>query len=280
VRRALALGLSAVALMAVAAPAKAADPPLVVRTSLAPTIRFGDTTSMRVTVLADPHAVDLGTIRITAPVVPFAQLSPASVSRTHQGPADVMTYELTVACLDQRCVAPKGARTLRLPLARATASGRDGQTVTATSDWPAVTVGGRVPTGVTASAGAFRTDLDPPPATYRISPGPLTALIVLAAVFLAAVVAGLAAVRTARLVRRRRETHLTDLERALALARQAESRSPSDRRRAVGLLARVLGGREPRLADQASTLAWSRPDPSSPSVAAIVDDIDHAVGAQ
>jgi hypothetical protein len=70
---------------------------------------------------------------------------------------------------------------------------------------------------------------------------------------------------------------LTGLERALALARAAEERPTPDRRRALGLLARLLGSRDPRLAGAADDLAWSAPAPTSDAVADLVTQVEQKV---
>ena len=70
---------------------------------------------------------------------------------------------------------------------------------------------------------------------------------------------------------------LTGLERALALAREAEQRPPPDRRRALGLLARLLGPRDPRLAGAADDLAWSAPAPTSDELAELVTEVERKV---
>ncbi|HEY3541246.1 MAG TPA: hypothetical protein VGK79_01780, partial [Gaiellaceae bacterium] len=76
--------------------------------------------------------------------------------------------------------------------------------------------------------------------------------------------------------RRRRGTVTVDeLERALRLVREAEARPPADRRRALGLLARLLDARDGRLAGAARTLAWSRPEPEPAAVDDLVDDVRH-----
>jgi hypothetical protein len=270
----------ALAIAALAVPARAADEPLVVRTAVPPTVTFGDPTEMRVTVVARRAAVDVRSIRVTEPLAPFTQLGPTRVSRTTHGDSEIVSYDVSTACLDQRCVTSSGPRVLRLPPVRVSATATEGAAVTASTRWPELTVRGRVPAGVVASAATFHTELDPPPVSYRVSPDLLSTLLLLTALGLAVLAVGLATVRTVRLVRRRREIPMTELERALALARAAERRSPSDRRRALGLLARILGSREPHLAGQASTLAWSRPEPTSHSVSTLVEDVDRTVGGR
>jgi hypothetical protein len=80
-------------------------------------------------------------------------------------------------------------------------------------------------------------------------------------------------------VRRRRTPDTRSaLERALALVREAESREPEDRRRAVGLLARVLRRRDDGLARAAGDLAWSEPEPAPSELAALVSRVGDEVG--
>jgi hypothetical protein len=103
-------------------------------------------------------------------------------------------------------------------------------------------------------------------------------LLEVAAAALAAAAVLLAGWTAAGLVRaRRRSPPLTGLARAVALARQAERRPTPDRRRALGLLARLLGSRDPRLAGAADELAWSAPDPSRDALAELVTQVEHEV---
>ena len=106
-----------------------------------------------------------------------------------------------------------------------------------------------------------------------------TAAVWLIALGLALTALALAAIHVARMVRRHRFVEMGELERALALARSSESRSAEDRRRALGLLARVLGARGQRLAPATSTLAWSAPLPSPVSVSTLVEQVEHEVEA-
>ena len=65
-----------------------------------------------------------------------------------------------------------------------------------------------------------------------------------------------------------------ELARALRLAREAEGRPAPDKRRALGLLARLLG--KP-LATEASDLAWRRPPPERESLHALVSEVEREV---
>jgi hypothetical protein len=70
---------------------------------------------------------------------------------------------------------------------------------------------------------------------------------------------------------------LTELERALALARDAESRSAPDRRRALALLERLLRPRDERLAREARDLAWSSPPPGVEELDELVSEVESKV---
>ncbi len=74
--------------------------------------------------------------------------------------------------------------------------------------------------------------------------------------------------------RRRSVDSRTELERALALVREAQTRTPRDRRLAVGLLARLLRPRDASLAGDAGDLAWSEPPPATDAVAELADKVE------
>ena len=114
--------------------------------------------------------------------------------------------------------------------------------------------------------------------TYRLGPARLARVLEIAAAVLAAAGLLLAGWTVAALNRRRRVVApLTGLERALALARDAERRPPPDRRRALGLLARLLGPRDSQLADAADDLAWSASAPTPDALAELVTQVEREV---
>jgi hypothetical protein len=255
--------------------------PLSVRTSIPAAVQFGDALTARVVVLMDRSAVDSRRLRVVDALAPLTLLAPQRVSRFSRGPLEVVSIDLTAACIDQRCVPRGGSRAVRLPAVRAEAPGRDGTLVSATRAWPELEVRGRVSTADLARPRLpFRTDLDPPSASYRVSPPTLAALLDVVAVLLALAAVVLAGLQVAAILRRRRLVQLTDFERALALARGAETRSPGDRRRALELLARLLRPREERLAHAASDLAWSAPEPTPDSLSSLVDEVAQEVSAK
>jgi hypothetical protein len=79
--------------------------------------------------------------------------------------------------------------------------------------------------------------------------------------------------------RRRRPASVDELGRALRLAREAERRPEQDRRRALGLLARLLEARDRRLAGTASDLAWSKPTPERDALTTLVRDVEREVAS-
>jgi hypothetical protein len=225
--------------------------------------------------------VEPDSLRVTSALEPLTQLAATRVSRSSRGDEEVVTFDVTAACVEQRCVAAGGAEPrLRLPAVRASARTRDGEPLSVSELWPRLTIRGQVrASDLARSPLPFETDLEAPDVTYRVAPSMLTTVLAVLAVGLALAAVALAALQAVRIVRRRNLVELTDLERALALARSSESRPPEDRRRALGLLARVLRSRRQRLAVPTSTLAWSAPLPSPGSVSTLVEQIEKEVGA-
>lgn len=250
---------------------------LAVRTSFdPPAAQFGDRVVARVVVLADRGVLDTSRLDVTEDVAPLTQLGPARVSRTARGRLLVVSYELPVVCVTEQCL----AKLLRLPAARAEAPRRGGGVARAKTAWPVLEIRGRVTAADLArSRPPLRADTTAPGVSYRIAPATLSFLLDLAAAVLAAAGVALAVWRAAELMRRRRASDTRDeLERALALVREAETRAPEDRRRAVGLLARLLRQRHERLAGDAGDLAWSEPKPAPDELAALAERVAREVG--
>ncbi len=117
---------------------------------------------------------------------------------------------------------------------------------------------------------SFRRQTTPPPTSYRIKPGLLRTLLLAAAALL---VAGALALLWPLLRRLVPEPHddRTPLQRALDLARASLARGPEDRRRALDLLARVVGRDRARaLLD----LAWSRPQPDPARMESLLESVE------
>jgi hypothetical protein len=276
---AVAAAVTAVLLLGRAVPLHGVRPAtaLVVRASFdPPAAQFGDRVVARVVVLADRGVLDTSKLQVTEDVAPLTTLGPAEVSRTTRGRLLVVSYELPTVCVTEQCLAKR----LRLPAARAEAPRRGGGVVRVETAWPVLEMGGRVTAADLAqSRPPFRSDTSAPSVTYRIAPATLSFLLDLAAALLAAAGVALAAWQAAGLLRRRRASDTRDeLERALALVREAEARPPEDRRRAVGLLARLLRPRNERLAGDAGDLAWSEPKPAPDELAALAERVVREVG--
>jgi hypothetical protein len=233
-------------------------------------VEFGDPVTATVSVTA-PRGTD---VHVDPDLSPLTQLGAARVTRVTSGGALTVTYATRASCLDHRCIARRGAKRITPQPARVTVAGK-----TTSVSWPALQVDPRVsPADAAKTSPPLRGDASPPAVTYATSPPTLaTVLDVVAAVLAAAgvLVAGAAAAGLYR--RHRRAPQLTGLERALALAREAEERPAEDRRRALGLLARLLGPRDERLADEADELAWSAPAPTPGALAELVSQVEQKV---
>jgi hypothetical protein len=261
------------------APGVTPKAPLTVQTSFDPPIAlFGDRVIANVVVLADTHALDTSKLRWSADVAPLSGLGATRVSRTTQGRLLTVSIAVPTVCLDEQCLADKGPMLLRLPVARAEAPRRGGGIEHAKAAWPALELRGRVDaTDLAKSPLPFRSDTSAPPVTYRIAPGTLALLLDILAALLVVGGVALAAWQVLSQARRRRSVDgRTDLERALALVREAQSRPPRDRRLAVGLLARLLRPRDPALAGTAGDLAWSEPQPDADAVGDLADRVEQA----
>jgi hypothetical protein len=259
----------------------AAAPELTVSAAFDPaTVLFGDRIVARVVVHADRDALDTNRLRIVADISPLTPLGRAHVSNSVHGPRLVVTYEVAAVCIVEQCLATHGARSLRLPSARVGAPRRGGGLAQARAVWPVLRIGGRVKMADLArSRPPFRSDLSTPAATYRIAPKTLALLLDIAAALLALAGVGVASLRALTLLRRRRRLDTrSELERALAAVRAAESAPLDERRRAVGLLARLLAKRNLRLAGDAADLAWSEPKPTPVELAGLADRVTREVG--
>jgi hypothetical protein len=258
---------------AVAAPTA----PVTVRTSLdRNAVEFGDPVTAEVLVLLDRNVVRSDDVRISAGLGPLTPLGPATISRTARGPLLAVAYTVRANCMDERCLDTRRPLRIVLPPARVEIPG----TQPRTASWPVLLVRGRVsPADVAQQRPPLRSDATPPPVSWRIAPGSLALALEIAAVVLAvgAVLLGGWTATAFYRERRRNVLAVTGLERALALAREAERRPEPDRRRALGLLARLLGARDTTLADTADDLAWSAPPPSTGALSDFVAQVERRV---
>ena len=276
--KAVAAVAAAVVAGALAAGASAAT--LTARASFdKPTVQFGEATNAHVVVLLDPSRIRPDSVRIVSDPGPLTVLKPERTTRSVEGDTTVIAVDRTVGCLSSACVAKGGDATPRLPRVTVTATTRAGRIVRTHITWPVLHVRGRVSAADLArSRPPFRGDTSLPPPSYRISPATLSGLLVGAAVVLGLAALALALWQGLILYRHMNAAPPEDaLARALRLAREAEQRPEPDRRRALGLLARLLKTRDGRLASSASDLAWAKPAPARDAVEAIVGDVEREV---
>jgi hypothetical protein len=230
------------------------------------TVDFADPLTASVTVTAPRGA----TVRVDPGLAPLTRLGRTQVTRIGR----TATYTVRASCLDDRCIARRGSKRITPQAAVVSVDGS-----TSTARWPAVVVEPRVaPADVQKLRPPLRSDASPPPVTYSTSPSRLATVLDVVAALLAVAGVLLAAATAVWLLRRRHAPPpLAGLERALALAREAEDRPAADRRRALGLLSDVLGSRDERLADEAEELAWSAPAPTPVALSELVTEVEQKV---
>ena len=203
---------------------------------------------------------------------PFAVLSPPVRSRSDGG--RTVRIEQRLICLDRGCAPDKTSRRVALPPVRV----RSGA-VQAVATPATITLAPRVPESeVKASRARYRFD-DAVPAAGTPSRWALVALVLLALVCVAAatllVLPGAIRRRT-----RSRERFRGGLEHALRLLRESARRPVPDRRRAADYAARAARARGGEVAvDEATRVAWSRPDPQPPEVTALADRLETTLGS-
>ena len=271
-RAAAAIAVLAVVLAADAASAAAP----IASTRLAPArALFGD--AIRATVTVDVDRGAASRVRALPSFGPLDLLAGPVRTRVDRGDRSTLSFSWRVACLSEECVPEGRSRKIVLPPVRLV-----GPAVAVKASWPTLTVVSRVSAKDAAAARPpFRLETQLPRPAYRVSPSGLALALDLLAGALV-VVAALLAGRELRRRRRRREEErlaaLSPLERALLLAREAEQRDPVDRRKALGLLAHVLGGRDESLAGTAAELAWSPERPSPEQVESLIGEVEREVG--
>ena len=177
------------------------------------------------------------------------------------------TWWFTISCLTFACV-PKGptVQVFRLPPATVEAKTRDGALVNVSRAWPVLNVAGRfLPPALPNVRPALRIETGVPSPTYRVNPTVLANALDGLGALAVAIGLVLAAVAGARTWTARHPVSVDNrppLVRALALVRQAQGRKPDDRRRAAGLLARMLPEQGNGLTALAAEVAWSKAEPS------------------
>lgn len=224
---------------------------------------FGDVVSARVDVVADRALVDPATLRLRAGFEPYEPVGPVTVERRDVGGLARLRFSVPLRCLGSNCVPPTARRVFAFPAAEVVADER----VVARVEWPEVEATSRVTqSGLVDSEAIIQvhwranmTEL--PPVSYRLSP----ALAVWGLAGLAGLLVAGGAVLLVVALRPppRQPPELPPLARALALLEAARRDGDTEeQRRALDLVAAELHRTgEPELAQDASTLAWSRPLP-------------------
>ena len=217
--------------------------------------------------------------QVVADPGPFAVLAPPRVERSTLGDEVVLTVTQRLACLSTACVPTGASRAVLLPRAEVEVDG-----AVATAAPVVVHVGARVAeAAVDADEPGYRTSAELPPPTTRFEPGLGIALLVSAGILLAVVGIVLAAYGIVKgSARASRSRDPSPLARALRLLRESSTRPPPDRRRAAGLLSRLLsaGRNTADLAADAQRTAWSRPDPSRGDAEVLADRMQRSLGRE
>jgi hypothetical protein len=238
-------------------------------------VGFGDRVHARAAVVLDASVSDKA--RLNVNVAPLAQLGAARVDRFWSNGNLVLTYDVVAVCIYDECIGKGGRKVIHLPDATVTLPGGG---VLESAPWPALDVRGRVlAADLAPTEPPLKRDLVPPPVGFRIAPTTLALLLTLMAVLLAVTGVTLAG-RQLVIIRRERRAWaepLTEIERALAFAREAESRPAPDRRRALALLERLLRPRDAQLAREARDLAWSSPPPGPEELDELVTEVERKV---
>jgi hypothetical protein len=244
---------------------------------------FGQVLTAHAQLVVDPRRVDPASAQLTVDLLPYRIRSESRRITNGLGRAAVVDFRYEIQCVTRACVPNdqgSGADAAQLKPATATYRTRDGRAVTARVAWPIFGVQSRLTADdIALSTPQVAKDSPQPPVSWALSPGlvggvalTLAALLVLGAGWLVAAFVG----GDTRLVRVRHiPSHLTPIERALALAEHAAAHGEVDEsRKALERLAAELRRRRAvRHADDAERLAWSETDPSPESVAALATSV-------
>jgi hypothetical protein len=225
---------------------------------------FGDAVFAHVEVVVDRALVDPAALRLQADFEPYEPVGPVTVERRELGALTRLRFSVPLRCLGSNCVPPTARQVFTFAAGAIVADGR----AVAQVQWPDVEVTSRVTQSGLVDSEAivqvhWRANMTELPAVdWRVRPAvAVAALGGLAGAFAAAALVLLvAALRPAR----KQPPPLPPLERALALLEAARRDGDAEeQRRALDLVAAELERRgEAELAQDATTLAWSRPLPA------------------
>jgi hypothetical protein len=262
------------------------DRTISVRTSLEPRVHlFGDPVTAHVDLRFDKRRVRPDNIVLDVLFRPYEQVGPERRERSDVGETARLRISYPLQCLARACTPGGPRREIRFSPVRVQYVLRDVRArATDTAEWPPVDVASRLGAFDIQEA-RWRADLDPPPVSYRVSPGWLAAGLGGSALLLALGACLLAW----RLLERRpdEETGAVPVETRPPLERALEhvgllsaNGSMPDRRRALERLARELERvEEPTLATRARRLAWAPGQPERTEVDHLTADVRAATGA-
>ena len=265
-------------------PQRTANPPSEVeaQADLAPKVAlFGDTVRAHVDVVADATRVDPDSIRIAADFAPWEIVEKPERRQTSAGDLAYVRTEYTLRCLSSTCIPPGRSTTYqfdpsRVSFARVTRTAPDEDSLRV--PWPSFRVFSRVAAADLQnnlrSSAPWQADVVSLPAvSFRLAPGRLVAVLLVAALALAAGALGLA---VAAWPRREpappppppappAQPMLSPLEQALVLLEQSVRHDGvEEQRRALELVAEELetaAWGDHTLANAARRLAWSAAAP-------------------
>jgi hypothetical protein len=243
---------------------------------------FGDPVRAQVEVLLDRERVDPDTVRLRANFAPYRPLRPRRRTESTAGGITRLRFDYELACLTFRCL-PRGQRDfeLRSGAVEYRIRGAEGLQ-TEEIDWPGLKATGRIPAEQLwqAQLRAEYRDLGAP--TYSVRPR----LVELVALLLAVLFGAAALILTLRLLPLARIAERlglktvdtrTPLERALARVHETSER-PDEGRRALERLAQELRrARSPKLAGDASRLAWSREFPADGRLTVLSSEVERLI---
>ncbi len=253
---------------------------LVVQTALQPNPTFfGDLLDADVTVDFDGSSIAARGIVVSPDFAPYLEVGAPQVSTSRVGDEATAVYRYTLQCVNDGCLPGASARQVQFPPVVVTAAGT-GRRVTTTEPWPPVIVTTRLSkSDLAGSSPSFRSASTMPPPDYTVSPAGLAAVLAGLGVLLALAAFALIGIELAgsRRDRRRRAVKaLSPLEAAIAYTREAADRAdPTDRRKAIGLLARTLAAEgHDSLAASTTTVAWSDTPPSPANARTLADEAE------
>jgi hypothetical protein len=248
---------------------------------------FGDVLTARASTLVDTREIDPDTVRLYGRFGPYRVVSTERAVREHVGRAARIDHAFRLQCLRPDCLGvmereAADGRRVTTPIsfrpAEFVAETHIGRTLIREVAWRPVVVRSRLSPEDLATGEPRPPGFRAPETTYRVSPDLLGWLLVGAAALLA--VAGGVLIFQALWGRRviprlRLPADLSGVERALVLARHAESEGDvAGERRALERLALELrrsGDNE--LAVAARRLAWSEPEPATAALEELVDEV-------